>query len=104
MARRIIESVLDDIDGTEDAETVTFAFDGKQYEIDLADKNRKKLEDALAPFINAGRKSGSSRSSSGSARAKSDTAAIRAWATENGIDLPSRGRIPASVLQQYKSR
>jgi hypothetical protein len=32
-----------------------------------------------------------------------DLKAVRAWAASNGIELSSRGHVPASVLQQYRS-
>lgn len=32
---------------------------------------------------------------------KGDSAAIRAWARENGVDCPSRGTVPMSVREQY---
>jgi hypothetical protein len=30
-----------------------------------------------------------------------DTKAVRAWATEQGIEVPARGRIPDAVVAQY---
>lgn len=33
-----------------------------------------------------------------------DTAAVRVWATANGIGLRDRGPIPAAVLEQYLAR
>jgi hypothetical protein len=32
-----------------------------------------------------------------------DLKAVRAWTTSNGIQVSSRGRLPASVLEQYRS-
>ena len=32
-----------------------------------------------------------------------DNKAVRAWAASNGIELSTRGRIPASVLEQYRA-
>jgi hypothetical protein len=32
-----------------------------------------------------------------------DVKAVRAWAASNGIELSSRGRVPTSVLEQYRS-
>ena len=51
MARTIITTITDDIDGATDATTITFGLDGVAYSIDLGSKNEKKLRDALAPFI-----------------------------------------------------
>ena len=40
MAKNVSVIVTDDLDGSENAETVSFGFDGVTYEIDLAKKNR----------------------------------------------------------------
>ncbi len=46
--------ITDDLDGSENAETVSFGFRGVSYEVDLGKKNQAKLEKALAAFIEAG--------------------------------------------------
>ncbi|WP_443098148.1 Lsr2 dimerization domain-containing protein, partial [Terrabacter aerolatus] len=43
MAQQKIVTLIDDLDGTEAAETVTFAIDGGIYEIDLSAKKRPRL-------------------------------------------------------------
>ena len=45
------EIITDDLDGSHDAQPVQFGWDGVTWEIDLAEKNRKRLEDALQPFL-----------------------------------------------------
>lgn len=37
-------------------------------------------------------------------RERVDTAAVRAWAAEAGIELRDRGPIPSAVLEQYHAR
>ena len=100
MAKHVITRVIDDIDGSEDAQTVSFAFDGKSYEIDLSAENKQKLADALAPFIAAGRTT-SSRSSAPAKGGRKDLAAIREWAAANGYEVSARGRIAANIVQAY---
>ncbi|MFE5542760.1 Lsr2 family protein [Streptomyces sp. NPDC056534] len=106
MAQKTIVLLTDDLDGVEADETVTFALDGKSYEIDLTTANADKLRDLLAPYVGAGRKQGRT-SSSGRTRAavsksgNEDTAAIRAWAKENGYDVNDRGRVPADIKEAY---
>ena len=51
MAKKVQIILEDDIDGSEAAETVSFALDGTSYEIDLSDANAAKLRDSLALFI-----------------------------------------------------
>lgn len=109
MAQRVNVVLEDDIDGTDADETVTFALDGVNYEIDLAAGNADKLREALSLYIGHGRKvSGRRRSSAGSTKRSSTTggsgpsaAEIRAWARENGYDVPERGRVSADVREAY---
>jgi len=68
MAKNVVVQVVDDIDGGEAAETISFALDGKSYEIDLNAQNAASLRKAFAPFIENGRSSGRG-SGSGAARA-----------------------------------
>ena len=51
MAQKVNIVLVDDIDGSEASETVVFAIDGRDYEIDLSDANAQKLRDAIAPFV-----------------------------------------------------
>ena len=106
MAKSTITKVTDDIDGSADAETVSFAFRGATYSIDLAAKNLDKLTKALAPFIEHASKTRGTSSSSGrktgAAAARSyDLVQLREWAGKNKVRVPSRGRIPGSVVDQY---
>src|SRR3954469_21107342 len=70
MATKTLVQMLDDLDQTEGADTLTFAVNGIGYEIDLNEKNTAKFEKALAPFVSAARRTGriSSRPSTSSAR------------------------------------
>src|SRR4051794_6191129 len=43
MAQRVNVVLVDDIDGSDAAETVTFGLDGVQYEIDLSDGHADEL-------------------------------------------------------------
>lgn len=102
MARRVSIELVDDIDGSNAVETVSFALDGTTYEIDLNKKNGAKLRDALAGFIASGRKVGRARSTAKKASAGGSSAAeVRAWAQSNGYKVPDRGRIPADVREAF---
>ena len=68
MVQRTVTTLVDDLDHREiesDGQTIRFAYQGIQYEIDLSEKNAKKLDKALAPFVAAAR-----RVSSGGPRSK----------------------------------
>jgi hypothetical protein len=103
MAKNVSVVITDDLDGSEGARTVVFSFDGVGYEIDLAEGNRAKLEEALAPFIAAARKAGRSRRGSSRPSQSVDRAAVRAWARQEGLNVSERGRISAEVLSRYEA-
>ena len=105
MAQKVHIQLEDDIDGGPAEETITFALDGRGYEIELSASNTEKLREALRPFVASGRKTTRGGGSRGSrTRASSsdpDTAKIRAWAKENGHPVSDRGRIHQSIKDAY---
>jgi hypothetical protein len=105
MAQRVNIVLVDDIDGGDADETVTFGLDGTSYEIDLSEKHAAKLRDALAPYVGharrvGGRRTGAKRASNGSGPSARE---VREWARENGWDLSDRGRVSAEVRQAYEA-
>lgn len=113
MVQKVVVLLTDDLSGDEDAESVTFQLDDKSFEIDLTGANARTLQDALAPFVKAGHRTGrrsgrrsraqvaATRSSVGSSP---DTAAMRAWAKQNGYNVNDRGRVPADIREAYEAR
>lgn len=102
MAQKVQIILEDDLDGGEATQTMSFGFGGATYEIDLNDKNAAKLEKALAPFIEAGRKVGKTATTRGRKTLGGPSASeVREWALANGHDVPARGRIPAGVRDAY---
>ena len=105
MVTKTVVSVLDDIDGSEGAETVAFSLRGASYEIDLARENLAALIDALAPFIGAARETNDGAASrTKPVRRRADAAEVRAWAAEQGLEVCARGRISRQVLERYSER
>ena len=102
MAKRVNTVVTDDIDGSPAAEAVSFSFDGRTYEIDLGPANRERMQKLLQPFIDAGRRAGGRRPSR-SASSRQKTAAIRAWALDQGLQVAERGRISVDVVRRYNA-
>jgi nucleoid-associated protein Lsr2 len=109
MAKQTITTLVDDIDGGKAEETVSFALDGTNYEIDLGKRNANKLRSEIQGYIEYarvvrntanGRRRG--RRSSGTFN-EVDTKAVRAWAAANGIEVNARGRISATVIDQYRA-
>ncbi|MEU3654763.1 Lsr2 family protein [Streptomyces sp. NPDC032161] len=109
MAQRVVVTLFDDIDGGAATETVTFALDGKSYEIDLNASNAKKLRKALAPYVSAGRKQtnvgkrGRKPVSYRHTSLEPDPAAVRAWARSHQMEVPARGRIPKKVYEAFRA-
>jgi hypothetical protein len=107
VAQRVNVVLVDDIDGSDADETVTFAVDGTEYEIDLSSANAAGLRDALAPYVGHARRTGGRRrrggSRGGNSRSAVTAAEIRAWARDNGWDVPDRGRVAAEVREAYEA-
>jgi hypothetical protein len=111
MAQKHIVQLIDDLDEGPADETVSFALDGTNYEIDLSEKNAAKMRDVLADYVangrrtsrSAGRPAGSGRRSRGGGSDREQTQAIREWARNNGHKIGDKGRIPAVVLDAYNS-
>jgi hypothetical protein len=103
MAQRVITTLVDDVDGGEATETVTFALDGQGYEIDVNEGNADLLRSGLAHWIGSARRQ---VVAGGRKPARTDPAqiqAIRAWALEQGLPVSNRGRIPASVKDAFQA-
>lgn len=102
MAQRVKVLLVDDIDGADADETVTFGLDGVTYEIDLTDANAKKLRDDFSTWVGHARRSGGRKSTGRSAGGRrKDVSAVREWARANGHEVSERGRIPAAVQEAY---
>ncbi len=112
MARKVQVQLYDDIDGSQADETLKFALDGTNYEIDLSAEHAESLRSALEKFVGSARRVGRGQVTS-AARvtrhgrpAKADRVqnqAIREWAKRKGIGLSDRGRIPRSIVEQYEA-
>jgi hypothetical protein len=107
MAQKVNIVLVDDIDGSEASETVSFGLDGTTYEIDLNDKNAGKLRDALATYVGHGRKvtggGRRGRKSSGGSSSGPNPKQVRDWARSNGYEVSDRGRVPADVITAFEA-
>jgi hypothetical protein len=111
MARATVEVLVDDLDGSEGAETVRIGWNEEWRELELSKRNLASLSRALDRYWDVsrpvssngqsrGRRTASARSSR-TAKVERDPKAIRAWALDNGIATPARGRIPGDVERRY---
>jgi hypothetical protein len=105
MAQKVTVALEDDLDGGPADETVRFGIGAAEYEIDLSAKNARALRRRLAPFTDHARRTGRGpRSRPGrTAASRERSGDIRAWAKDHGIAVSDRGRIPASVVDQYEA-
>ena len=103
MAQKIAVELQDNLDGGPAGETVRFGVDGAEYEIDLSTKNANAFRRQLARFIEHARRGGRGprRRPGRTVSSRERSSDIRAWAKDQGITVSDRGRIPASVAEQY---
>jgi hypothetical protein len=105
MAQKITVALEDDLDGGPADETIRFGIGGAEYEIDLSAKNATAFRRQLSPFIEHARKAGRGqrRRPGRTASGREHSGGIRSWAKDQGIAVSDRGRIPASVVEQYEA-
>lgn len=105
MAQKVTITLVDDLDGSEGAETVSFGLDGTSYEIDLSEKNAAALREALAGYVGHARKAGRAATKSSRTRSTSSSGPsareLREWARSNGFQVSDRGRVPEEVRQAF---
>lgn len=118
MARTVI--ITDDVTGQPGAKPRTVVIDTVEYEIDLTSASLAELKNALKPFLknarvvkggrpqkaassNGGRKAAPAGRKPRAKTAPNISAEARAWALKNGVVVPKRGRVPASVIDAYRA-
>jgi hypothetical protein len=114
--RRELVVLEDDLDGGRADETVRYALDGVNYEIDLSEKNASKLRTALQDYLAASRRLGRvgiaprrthSVNPSAAHRAiaqsnRDQNRAVREWALKMGYEVADRGRVPERYTEEYQ--
>jgi hypothetical protein len=107
VAQLVMTSLIDDRDGSVASQTVSFAVDGKSYEIDLNDRHADQLREALAPYVAAGRRTGGAPARArreAAVGARPDLGAARAWLSAHGYPVKDRGRIPDAWLADFEAK
>ena len=109
MAKKVQVTLVDDIDQTTAAETVSFGLDGAVYEIDLKvecteiDASHCRCMSAARDVLvepEAAPRGGRSTARAG----REQTQAIREWARSNGYAVSDRGRVPAVVSRRITAQ
>ncbi len=109
MAQKVQITLLCDLDdGNVGAdETLQFSLGGSAYEVDVCGKHAQQIRDGLEPFVAHARKTSAAHSSrrrpGRTAAGRDQTASVRSWAKDHGIQVNERGRIPASVVKEYEA-
>ena len=96
----------------EAAGSVQLGWNGEWRELELSEKNLAALSKALdkywsvgpdgvARHVEASRPAAAAPPPAKASNGSRDPKAIRVWAEENGIAVPSRGRIPGHLEEQY---
>lgn len=115
MAQRVNIIVESDLSGEAGASTLSFGLDGSTYEIDLTADEAADFRETLSKYLAVARKVKGGRVTRRTSTAPNAAtgnaerpvgippAKVRKWAKDNGYDLPSRGRIPAEVMEAYNA-
>ena len=111
MAQKVM--LIDDLDGSEGAETINYTVDGQEYEIDLSEKNATKLRELFDPYVSGGTKLArggvvvggrAARGRGGATADREQNKAIREWAKKAGKDISDRGRIPQEIVDEFHAK
>ena len=114
MARRELIQYIDDLDGTplseDELRVVRFSFEGKNYLMDLSEKNAEQFELLMQPYIEhatidaeAYAATPRRRSSNpNSAHSRERNRKIREWARANGYDVAARGALRKDIIEKYE--
>ena len=104
MTQRAVTVLEDDLDGGPAVDTIRFGLDGVAYEIDLSTAHADELRATLDRWRRHARRAGTAHPAvPRQVSTPVDPRAVRAWATSRALDLPSRGRIPDAVVEQFRA-
>lgn len=110
MATQTTVTLVDDLDGDQAAETVTFGVDGRVFEIDLSAANAERLREVFGPLVQAGRRRGKAAATQAAPKQRATAAvdreqaqAVRDWARSQGMPVADKGRISREVLAAFNA-
>jgi hypothetical protein len=110
VAQRTQVVLIDDVDGGQAVETMSFSLDGISYEIDVSQAHAEEMREALAPWLPHSRRVGGRSTRRPTLvvapppAEREDVGAIREWAREHGHQVSDRGRVSAAVRAAYEAR
>lgn len=119
MAQAVRVRLVDDLDGGEAHETVTFSFEGKPREIELSHENAAKFRQFMQPYMDASRPARADNIAAKGAPAvptasppapqaatqtqqREEAAAIREWCARHHLPVNKLGRIPTNTRRAWQ--
>ncbi|MFC4498452.1 MULTISPECIES: histone-like nucleoid-structuring protein Lsr2 [Streptomyces] len=110
MAQTVRVRLVDDLDGSEAQEKVSFTFDGKPREIELSHENAAKFRQLMQPYMEASRPAKADNIATKGAPApvltqaqqREEGGAIRAWCEKHHLPVNKLGRIPAMTRKAWE--
>ncbi|MFF1693055.1 Lsr2 family protein [Streptomyces sp. NPDC058257] len=119
MAQTVRVRLVDDLDGGEAHETVTFSFEGKPREIELSHENAVKFRRFMQPYMDASRparadniaakgapaapaKSAPVPQTLTQAQQREEAASIREWCEKHHLPVNKLGRIPTNTRRAWE--
>ncbi|WP_029068201.1 histone-like nucleoid-structuring protein Lsr2 [Jonesia quinghaiensis] len=105
MAQKVQVILVDDLDGGQAEETVSFSLDGVEYEIDLSTDHAAQLRSSLEQYVAVARKIQRAPRGRRVTRTQVGPSAnvIREWARSNGYEVNMRGRISSEIREAYEA-
>jgi hypothetical protein len=101
MAQKVQVDNVSDLSGAPADETVKFALDGTDYEIDLDQEEAAGMRDVLAPWIVHARSKPGARARKARRGRRADLPDIRVYAQARGHKINERGRVPERIIAEY---
>lgn len=108
MAQKVRVRLVDDLDGSEARETVSFALDGRPREIELSHENAAKFRRLMEPYMERSRPARPTNLAAKctppltQAALREEGVAIRAWAEEHHLPVNPLGRIPELTRKAWE--
>lgn len=88
-------------------EPTSFGYRGVTYELDLCEKHQSDLDGVLEPFLHMAeptttKNSGAVRRAMRGKKGAFTTKDVREWLQAQGRDVAPSGRLPNSLIEEYK--
>ena len=105
MAKRVV--VVSDLSGEEGAETVTFAWSGTTYSVDLTEEEAQEFENVLKPYLDAAEEVTTGQPTIPVQNTGPDPSVVRKWALENNVlvdgkPISEKGRVAKPFVELWE--